>query len=182
MAAVPDLCYEVTWKPFFLDATLPRDGKNKLAHYKTKFGEDRVAQMLPGMKKTFRDEGIEGYTLDGKVANTLDSHRLMELAGKQGGAPLQDKLVELLFEAYFTQAKNIGDTEVLVQAAAVAGVTDAPALLACDGLKQEVLAGVDAAYAKRVSGVPHFTIDGEHTVSGGQESAVFINILRKLVR
>ena len=106
MAAVPELSYVVNWKPFFLDATLPKEGISKLERYKSKFGEARVTQMLPFMQETFRGEGIDGYSLEGKVANTLDSHRLMELAAQQGGAPLQDKLVERLFTAYFTQAPN----------------------------------------------------------------------------
>ena len=101
--------------------------------------------MLPFMQQTFAGEGIEGYSLDGKVANTLDSHRLMELAAQQGGAPLQDKLVERLFKDYFTQAKNIGDADVLAQAAEAVGVTGAPALLASDGLQREVMAQVEAS-------------------------------------
>ena len=60
--------FTVTWRPFFLDATLPGgEGKDKLAHYKSKFGAERVAQMMPRMVQTFKDEGIEGYSIDGKV-------------------------------------------------------------------------------------------------------------------
>ena len=115
------------------------------------------------------------------MANTLDSHRLMELAAQQGGAPMQDKLVERLFTAYFLQAENIGDKDVLAKAAEAAGVTGAPALLASDGLQREVMEQVEAAYAKRVSGVPHFTFNGKDDVSGGQEPAVFESILRKFL-
>lgn len=40
--------------------------------------------------------------------NTLDSHRLIYFAGKQG-QDKQHKLVEELFIGYFTQGKYIGD-------------------------------------------------------------------------
>lgn len=40
--------------------------------------------------------------MEGKTGNTLNSHRLIALAGGQG-LEKQDKLVEALFKAYFTQ-------------------------------------------------------------------------------
>ena len=87
------LSFEVRWKPFFLDGTLPGgEGKDKAAHYQQKFGAARVAQMLPMMQRTFADAGLPSYNLGGKVGNTLDSHRLMELALQQGGPELQVSL------------------------------------------------------------------------------------------
>lgn len=40
--------------------------------------------------------------MEGETGNTLNSHRLIALAGQQG-LDKQDKLVELLFKAYFTE-------------------------------------------------------------------------------
>ena len=40
--------------------------------------------------------------MEGETGNTLNSHRLIALAGQQG-TDTQDKLVEALFKAYFTQ-------------------------------------------------------------------------------
>lgn len=35
--------FSIQWKPFFLDARLPGgEGKDKLAHYRAKFGQERV--------------------------------------------------------------------------------------------------------------------------------------------
>ena len=50
--------------------------------------------------------------------NTLDSHRLLALAGRrdeererrgEGGASLQNAIVEELFKDYFTRGRYIGD-------------------------------------------------------------------------
>ena len=45
--------------------------------------------------------------------NTLDSHRLLYLAGQQG-LEVQHKLAEELFIGYFTQGKYIGDRQVQI--------------------------------------------------------------------
>lgn len=42
--------------------------------------------------------------MEGQTGNTLNSHRLIALAGQQG-LDKQDKLVELLFRAYFTEVR-----------------------------------------------------------------------------
>lgn len=40
--------------------------------------------------------------MEGQTGNTLNSHRLIALAGQQG-LDKQDKVVEALFRAYFTE-------------------------------------------------------------------------------
>ena len=52
-------------------------------------------------QETFAKEGLD-YSMEGQTGSTLNSHRLIALAGQQG-LDRQDKLVELLFKAYFTQ-------------------------------------------------------------------------------
>jgi predicted DsbA family dithiol-disulfide isomerase len=49
-------------------------------------------------------------------ANTLDAHRVIRWAGSLGLAA-QDQMVEALFKAYFEDGKNIGDDDVLIEAA-----------------------------------------------------------------
>ncbi len=49
---------EVRWFPFFLDATMPAEPRDKLQHYHHKFGKARVDQMIPHMKVVGLAEGI----------------------------------------------------------------------------------------------------------------------------
>jgi len=198
------LSFEVRWKPFFLDGSLPGgEGKDKAAHYQMKFGAARVAQMQPTMQRTFADAGLPTYNLGGRVGNTLDSHRLMELALQQGGPALQDALVERMFDDYFIKGLALSDKSVLLSAAAAAKVDGAEALLKGDDLTEDVFALVRArkahtsaravphprpvlfsqvedAYGAGVSGVPHFVIGGKAHVSGGQEAKVFLDIFREI--
>ena len=55
--------------------------------------------------------------MDGLTGNTLNSHRLIAYAGQQG-LDVQDRLVEELFKAYFTQVRllQVHPTECLHQA------------------------------------------------------------------
>ena len=52
-------------------------------------------------QETFAKEGLK-YSMEGQTGNTLNSHRLIALAGQQG-LDKQDKVVEALFRAYFTE-------------------------------------------------------------------------------
>jgi predicted DsbA family dithiol-disulfide isomerase len=181
-AGRPDLEVDVRWRPFFLDPSLPREGVDKLAHYKRKFGEERMAQMIPYMRATGAKETPPiAFSYGGRISNTLDSHRLLELAHEQGGASLQNALVERLAHAYFEAEQDIGDREVLADAAASAGMERGAvaAFLASDAKAAEVKAEAEAFRREhRVTGVPFFVLNGRRTLSGAQDVETFVEALR----
>ena len=74
--------------------------------YKEKFGEARIAQMLPHMTKTFAELGVH-YSIGGLTGSTLDSHRLIHWAGEVGGASAQDAVVSELFNNYFSEVSSL---------------------------------------------------------------------------
>eukprot|EP00955_Chlamydomonas_euryale_P057223 356698-Chlamydomonas_euryale.AAC.3 len=114
----------------------------------------------PSAQQTFEQVGLK-YSVGGLTGNTMDSHRLIQWAGKVGGPSAQDKVVEYLFRGYFTQERFINDRALLLEAADAAGLQGAAEYLANpeNGLS-EVQAELAAARARAVSGVPNFTIDG----------------------
>ena len=57
-----------------------------------------------GSQATYAKEGLPPYNMDGLTGNTLNSHRLIHYAGKQG-SDKQNALVEELFKAYFTEVQ-----------------------------------------------------------------------------
>lgn len=183
------LAFEVRWAPFFLDPSLPSEpeGKDKLAHYNAKFGAARVAAMMPQMAATFAGEGLPEYAQAGRVGNTFDSHRLLELAAAQPDAPAaQDALVEALFKQYFHLGRALSSRAVLLDAAAEAGLDGAAACLDSDAHGEAVWARVEEAYASRVSGVPHFRMAADggavHELSGGQPPAEFLKVFAAMAR
>ncbi|XWS47509.1 hypothetical protein CRYUN_Cryun14cG0158400 [Craigia yunnanensis] len=86
----------------------------------------------------------------------------------------QHNLVEELFLGYFTQGKYIGDREFLLESARKVGVEGAANFLENpnNGVK-EVNEELEK-YPANISGVPNYTINGKHQLSGGQPPEVFM--------
>ena len=50
-----------------------------------------------------------------------------------------------------------------------------------DALLDDVIEKMESAQVeRRIHGVPHFTIDGKHEISGGQEPSVFLAIFKRI--
>ena len=115
-------------------------------------------------------------------ANTLQSHRLLHLALLHHGASTQVALKQALLEAYFTDGKDIGSSEVLVACAERAGISPETTLeyLSSDEALEEVLGDFSLAGELGITAVPTFVFDGKWTVPGAQDVAVFENVLRRL--
>eukprot|EP00884_Botryococcus_braunii_P005992 jgi/Botrbrau1/15394/Bobra.43_2s0022.1 len=170
---------EVWWHPFQLNPGAPQEGINKLEYYKSKFGEAATRSMLPRMAETFKQEGIQEYSMDGLTGNTFNSHRLIAFAGQQGSA-VQNRLVEELFKAHFTQGKYINDPAVLLEAAKAAGVEGAQQVLEDPSVAKEEVENDLKTLARGVSGVPYFIIDGKYALSGAQDPASFVSAFNNL--
>merc|ERR1719188_62643 len=172
--------FDVRWYPFQLNSRAPGGkGVNKLQMYKQKFGEERVAQMLPRMLEVGKQDGIK-FSYGGNTGNTFDSHRLIALAGHQGK---QDAMVEELFRNYFEEEKCISDRAVLLAAAKKVGLENAEAAL--QGEAREVDAEVKAELSKfqgGISGVPFFIFDGKFQESGALDSATMQDIFQQVLQ
>eukprot|EP00891_Asterochloris_glomerata_P008434 jgi/Astpho2/8434/Aster-07621 len=184
----PDKTFEVRWHPFLLNPAASEEGQchycsrlclrvDKRGHYHSKFGEQRAKAIEHMMTDTFAKEGLQ-YTMDGKTGSTINSHRLIYLAGQQS-TEKQDKLVEALFKAYFTQGKFINDPQVLLEAAQQAGVEGAEEYLKSDAGRSEVLQEIRER-AHGITGVPNFTINGQYVLSGAQDPDTFATVFERL--
>ncbi|XP_022155021.1 uncharacterized protein LOC111022167 [Momordica charantia] len=163
--------FELKWHPFQLNPSAPKEGVVKREFYRTKFGI-QSEQMESRMAEVFRGLGLD-YDMSGLTGNTLDSHRLIYLAGQQG-LDKQHDLVEELCVGYFTQGKYIGDREFLLECARKAGVEGAAEFLGSDDngvnqVKEEL-----EKYSGKISGVPFYVINGKHKLSGAQPPEVFL--------
>ncbi|KAI9005236.1 thioredoxin-like protein [Gaertneriomyces semiglobifer] len=174
------LDFAITFKPFELDSTLPKQGINKLESYESKFGKERMAQILPHMQKVGEKEGI-AFSYGGLIANTVDSHRLLEYAHTKN---VQLPLVEQLFRDYFERNKNIGDINVLADAAQRVGLNREEVIEYLEspfGI-QEVKDQIEQAYRRRITGVPHFRIDGRYELGGAQDPEAFVEIFEAIAK
>ncbi|KAD7479462.1 hypothetical protein R6Q59_008288 [Mikania micrantha] len=163
--------FELRWHPFLLDPSARKEGINKKDYYKNKFGS-RADQMHARMTEVFKGHGLD-YDLSGLTGSSLDSHRLILFAGKQGGDK-QHYLVEELMNGYFTQGKFIGDMDFLVESARKVGLEGAAEFLqdpnnGLHEVNEELM-----KHSSNISGVPHYVINGKHQLSGGQPAEVFL--------
>ena len=174
---------EVRWRPFFLNPQAPREGIVKRDYYVNKFGAERARSIEPMMTQRFAEVG-EAFSMGGKTGATIDSHRLAMHAMKQGGADLQNRLMEELFLNYFTQEKYLGDREVLLAASAKLNLADAEQVVDDPTMYQQEVQQELAAFARNVRGVPHFIISppegAQIQLSGAQPTETFEEILTEI--
>jgi predicted DsbA family dithiol-disulfide isomerase len=170
----------VRWLPFQLNPTMPKEGISRREYRTRKFRTwERSQELDATVIEVGKAEGID-FALDQieRTQNTLESHRLVWLAGKEG---VQDAVVEALFRAYFTEGRDISNRQMLIDVVAEAGLDRASTedvLNGDDGLEAIREAG-EQARRLRVEGVPFFVINGRITLSGAQQPVAFMEAFRQ---
>ncbi|KAJ2560233.1 hypothetical protein GGH95_004868, partial [Coemansia sp. RSA 1836] len=109
----PEFEASVDYMPYQLDSSM-ENGLDKREVYQKKFG-DRAAAIHERVATAGKDEGIL-FSFGGKMSNTLGSHRLIDYARLEG-SECEEKAVESLLHRYFELEQDIGDTDVLLDAA-----------------------------------------------------------------
>jgi predicted DsbA family dithiol-disulfide isomerase len=173
---------EVHWRSFQLDPGAPTEPTEKTAGMLArKYGQSLAGarQMQDRVEAVAAEEGLVYRLSETLHLNTVDAHRVIHLAHEQGGNDLQGRVKEALLEAYFTDARNVADHDVLRELAGAAGLDAARVdeVLAGDEYAADVQADIDRAHAFGSSGVPFFVIDDKYGVSGAQPADVFGQVL-----
>ncbi len=170
----------VRYRSFFLDPTIPTEGRDFRAHMAAKGGGrvpleqffDAPRERGAAVGLTFNFEAID------QAPNTMLSHRLAYLApeDKRGA------VLDALYAAYFEHGRDIGDVDVLVAIAEEQGLDGAAirAALAGDGGTAEVLADVAFARQVGISGVPFFIFNDQYAFSGAQPPAMIRRVLAQV--
>lgn len=116
----PDFAYSTQWRPFFLNPDTPPEGEAYLPFLIAKFGSrEAVEALFQRVREAGEPYGLS-YAFE-KIAlraNTLQAHRLLRWAQRQGNA---DALVERLFAAQFQKGEAVGDKETLIRLAGECG-------------------------------------------------------------
>lgn len=120
------------------------------------------------------------YNLENAIAvNTLQAHRLFQY-GKNLGK--DDKMMNALFYAYFTENKNLSDIETLVDISKAVGLKEEGVrkILNSEDFTDKVREDEKKAQSLGVRGVPYFLINDKYIVSGAQPIEVFKETLDKV--
>ncbi|KAL1563195.1 hypothetical protein AAHA92_05690 [Salvia divinorum] len=163
--------FEMKWHPFLLNPSAPREGIAKKEVFEKKFGP-RAQQITARTKEVFEGVGMD-YDTSGLTGSSVESHRLIYFAGKQGQNK-QHQLVEELFHGYFTQGRYIGDRDFLVESAKKVGVEGAEEFLANPNNGMKEVNEELQKFSSHINGVPHYVINGKYQLSGGQPPEAFL--------
>jgi len=166
----------VKWVHFPLHPETPPEGRS-LEELFAGRGYD-IPKMQAQMRARMQAEGLP-Y---GTRTHTYNSRLAQELGAWAETQPGGEAIHDAMFRAYFVDARNVGDPEVLVEIAASVGL---PADKAREVIEQRTYKdAVDADWAKSreygVTGVPTFVI-GQRGVVGAQPYEVLEELVKQAV-
>ena len=168
---------DVSWMPFDLHPEYPPEGiprEQLIARY----GGTALTER---MVRFFADRRLEYNPNPDVVPNSMNALRLTELARDLGRhAELHGRLMD----AYWAEAKNIGDVDVLREEADAAGLppNEVEDVLAGDRYRDRVEASTREAYSMGAHAVPAFVLDRRLLVLGAQPDEVFEQAFAQLER
>jgi len=180
IAMRPNIAFDVRFRPYRLDPTVPKGGMDRDAYMTAKFGKNGgISEAQRVIAAEGAKEGIEfDFAAIRRTPNTLDSHRLIRWAELTG---VQDDVVERLFAAYFQNGEDIGDIRVLAEIADLSGMDGAQI---ADRLESDQdIALVERedklAHEMGVTGVPAMIFANKVATSGAREPEVLAMVIDK---
>lgn len=181
LAETPNHPFTLQWHPFQLNPDMPPEGMDRRAYLEGKFGgPEGAAKAYAPVVEHAKAAGLDiDFDAMQRTPNTLDAHRLIHWAGIEHK---QQATVGALFEAYFTQGRDIGDRDVLADIADSVGL-DASVilrLLGSDSDIEDIRNRDTKAREMGVTSVPTFIVAGKHAVPGAQSPELWSKVIREI--
>jgi predicted DsbA family dithiol-disulfide isomerase len=171
---------EVVFRSFELDPDYPRTQREAaLSMLSRKYGmtQEQARAADARVAGLARAEGL-GFDSGRPVGNTFDIHRVIHLGNAKG---VQRELITAVNEAYFAQAREVFDRDVITEVAAGAGLDEGAVgeVLDTDAYAEAVRLDELQARELGISGVPFFVFDMALGVSGAQSEQTFASALNQ---
>lgn len=175
-----ELDFEIEWHAFELNPDA--DGEPILKALSRKYGRspEEMDAAQTDMTRIASELGLNFSRMkERRTRNTFDAHRLVKWAGEHGR---QTEMKKAFFDAYFGEAENIADPEVLLARVETIGldVNEARRILESDKFATEVRADEARYQQAGVSAVPAFIIDQMYMISGAQEPETLVQSFRQI--
>ena len=175
---------EMRWHPFQLNPEMPVDGLDRRLYRSAKFGSWEQSQGLDAqVAAAGKEVGIEfRHDLIKRTPNTFSGHVLLAAALREG-LPIQNRVAERLFQAYFIKGEDVGDPTTLLRIAREFGVSllgqvedfDSPALVS------EVKEAERMAASAGIRGVPQIVFQGTVVATGAQQEELIAASMRQIL-
>ena len=172
---------ELHFQPFELNPEMPPEGEDASSYLARKYGTTPAQQAAA--RQRLRERGAEvGFEFGDRrhVWNTFDAHRLLYWAGLKGA---QRALKHALLAAYHTRGESPASRDVLLRAAAEAGldVDEAAQVFDSGEFEREVRERQREWQQQGIDAVPSMIVDDKYLIQGGQPVEVFEAALRQIV-
>ncbi|CUH53570.1 DsbA family oxidoreductase [Shimia marina] len=181
LAQEPDHPFVIEWHPFQLNPDMPADGMDRRDYLETKFGgKENAVRVYGEIEKHALEEGLNiDFAAIKRTPNTINAHRLIHWAGIE---QKQNAVVDALFAAYFTEGRDIGDTDVLADIADSAGMDAAVVrkLLVSNSDVEDIRNRDAHSRQMGVNSVPTFIVANQHAVPGAQPADLWLRVIADL--
>lgn len=173
----------IRWHPFELNPDMGPEGQNLGEHITQKYGitAEQSAQNRANLVAIGTGLGIDfQFSPDSRMVNSFAAHQLLHWAQGQN---LQHPLKLALFEAHFTQGRDVSDHAVLVEIAESVGLDRAAAAeVLASGSQAEKVRELQGVWTSQgISGVPSMIFEGKYLVTGAQGAENYAQILQKIL-
>ena len=120
------------------------------------------------INKIGKEEGLDFKCDTSLGGNTFKAHRLVKYVESKGNYENTEKIINLIYDAYFTKNLLISDNQVLIKLGMEIGLTkeEIEKLLNSDDFTKEVREDEQKGYLEGVHGVPYFIINGTEVING----------------
>ncbi|KAG9558559.1 thioredoxin-like protein, partial [Aureobasidium melanogenum] len=186
----PGVTFTIKYLPYQLYPNAPQEGEDKYAWYRdARFNgdEEHMRKYVVLMTAYGKAEGI-AYKFGGRVGNTLQAHRVIQLVQETKGSDAAEKVVDSLYRQYFEEEQHPSSTETLLKALEEAGLGEEEAKKMVED-EDEGLMDVKMLIREQagngVDAVPYVVFEGKRrdfTLEGCKEVDEYVKVLQQVAK
>lgn len=169
----------VQFRAFELNPDAPKDTElSMIEEAKAKGDAESIMTLkhLYEVKDYAAGDGLDYDIEHLKRVSTHDAHRLAVLADVYGK---RAELLEALFHAYFIEAKNVANHQVLIQAAAEVGLPseEVQSVLTSNRYEEDVKQEEDDAWKIEFEYIPAYVVNRQFNINGAKTVGEILQLL-----
>ncbi|UCX06467.1 DsbA family oxidoreductase [Shewanella glacialimarina] len=174
---------DIEWQPFELNPDMPTEGEELRAHVARKYGSSRAASDRARINIAARgaEFGFKfNYADDMKMVNTFDAHILLNYAK---GFGKQTELKIRLFNAFFSEHKDVSDRAVLANELIAVGLNPKEALPLLDNAeaRAHITADKNRWLSAGINSVPTVVFNRTSALNGAHPVESYKQVLSELL-